>query len=138
MSKSDSIVGLIAISFVIIVVILLFIGYPIYNVWSSEQHGKAELARGEYNRQLAVVEAKAKLDSARSLADAEIVRAQGVAKANEIIGKSLENNSEYLDYLWITEKIGTDADKEVVYVPTEAQLPILEAGRFKVSREVSN
>lgn len=114
---------------VCIVVGAVVIGYPIYNVWASEQAGKASLAEAESSRQIAVVEAKAKMDSAKSLADAEVIRAEGVAKANQIIGASLKNNGEYLDYLWLTEKISTDADKEIVYVPTEAQLPILEAGR---------
>ncbi len=114
---------------VLAVVGIVAVGWPMYNVWASEQHGKAELAQGEYNRQLAVVESKAKLDSAKNLADAEVVRAEGVAKANEIIGESLKDNGEYLDYLWLTEKI-TSSDKEVIYVPTETQLPILEATRL--------
>ena len=109
---------------------ILFFGYPIYNVWGSEQSGRAELARAEYNRQIAVVEAQQKKESATYLAEAEVIRAQGVAKANEIIGRSLANNTAYLDYLWLTEKI-TASDKEVIYVPTEAQLPILEANRLK-------
>ena len=122
--------GIIALCLAVCIVAgMVLIGYPVYNVWSSEQAGKAALAEAESSRQIAVVEAKAKMDSAKSLADAEIIRAQGVAKANEIIGKSLQDNDEYLDYLWLTEKIGIDADKEIVYVPTEAQLPILEAGR---------
>ena len=113
-----------------IVLGLIVFGYPLYNVWASEQAGKAALAEAESSRQIAVVEAKAKMDSAKSLADAEVIRAEGVAKANTIIGESLKNNGEYLDYLWLTEKIGNNADKEIVYVPTEAQLPILEAGRM--------
>ena len=129
MSNSE-VGGIIALCLAVCIVAgVVLISYPVYNVWSSEQAGKAALAEAESSRQIAVVEAKAKMDSAKSLADAEIIRAQGVAKANEIIGKSLQDNDEYLDYLWLTEKIGIDADKEIVYVPTEAQLSILEAGR---------
>jgi hypothetical protein len=127
---TDGIIGIGILCLIGIVVIGgLAVGYPLYNVWVSEQAGKASLAEAESSRQIAVVEAKAKMDSAKSLADAEVIRAEGVAKANTIIGESLKNNGEYLDYLWLTEKISTDADKEIVYVPTEAQLPILEAGR---------
>jgi len=111
-------------------------GYPLYNVWSSEMDGKAKLAESESSRQIAVVESKAKMDSAKNLADAEVIRAQGVAKANEIIGESLKDNSEYLDYLWLTEKI-TASNKEVIYVPTETQLPILEATRLQAAREAA-
>jgi regulator of protease activity HflC (stomatin/prohibitin superfamily) len=121
-----SIIGIIVA--IALIITLIAVAIPIYNVWASEKNGQAELAQGEYNRQLAVVESKAKLDAAKNLADAEIVRATGVAKANEIIGESLKDNSEYLDYLWLTEKI-TASNKEVIYVPTETQLPILEATR---------
>ena len=127
---TDGVIGIGVLCLIGAVVIgSLAFGYPLYNVWASEQSGKASLAEAESSRQIAVVEAKAKMDSAKSLADAEVIRAEGVAKANTIIGESLKNNGEYLDYLWLTEKISTDADKEIVYVPTEAQLPILEAGR---------
>ena len=74
-------------------------------------------------------EAKAKMESASLLAEAEVARAKGVAQANQIIGESLKNNDAYLRYLWITEVAGKDVDKTVVYIPTEANLPLLEAGR---------
>lgn len=100
---------------------------PIYNVWSSEQGGKAELARADYSKRIAVVEAQAKSDSASLLAEAEVKRAEGVAKANQIIGNSLKGHDEYLRYLWITQL--EKSTHEVIYVPTEAQIPIMEAGR---------
>ena len=68
---------------------LLFIGGPQYNVWQQSLARKAELQKAEYTRQVAVLEAQAKKDSAQQLADAEIIRATGVAKANQIIGDSL-------------------------------------------------
>ena len=40
-------------------------------------------------------------------------------------------NEQYLKYLWITDVAGANIDKTVVYVPTETQLPILEAQRLK-------
>lgn len=52
----------------------------------------------------------------------------GVAKASEIIGRSLQGNKAYLKHLWINElELNKNA---VTYVPTEANLPILEAGRL--------
>ncbi len=65
------------------------------------------------------------------LADAEVLRAEGVAKANKIIGESLKENEQYLRYLWITDVAGKDVNKTVVYIPTEANIPILEATRYK-------
>jgi hypothetical protein len=104
-------------------------GCPQYGVYSQRLQGEAELARADFNRQVAVREAQAKKDSAQLLADAEVLRATGVAKANAIIGESLKNNEAYLKYLWITDVAGNNRSPSVIYVPTEANLPILEAGR---------
>ena len=102
---------------------LLFVGGPMYNVWSQSLAGKAELQKAEYTRQVAVLEAQAKKDSAQQLADAEIIRAQGVAKANSIIGESLKNNPAYLQYLWITEG-EKDSNRTVYMIPNNGGAPI--------------
>jgi len=51
----------------------------------------------------------------------------GVAAANKIIGDSLHNNEDYLRYLFVNGLEHTS--NQVIYVPTEANLPILEASR---------
>lgn len=101
---------------------------PKYNVWQQNKEGEAELARAEQNRQIAVQEAKAKEEAAKSLANAEIIRAQGVAQANKIIGDSLQNNDAYIHYLWIEAL--RESDSDVIYIPTEAGIPITESARF--------
>ena len=104
---------------------LIFIGGPQYNVWQQSLAGKAELQKAEYTRQVAVLEAQAKKDSAQQLADAEIIRAQGVAKANQIIGNSLKDNREYLQYLYITGiEDGAKNGNVTIYVPTEGGMPV--------------
>lgn len=103
-------------------------GCPVYNVWSSEKQGEANYAKAERDRQIRVLEAQAKLDAAKLDAQSEIERARGVAGANAIIADGLKNHEEYLRYLWI-DKVAGNSQREVVYVPTEANLPILEAGR---------
>ena len=104
---------------------LIFIGGPQYNVWQQSLAGKAELQKAEYTRQVAVLEAQAKKDSAQQLADAEIIRATGVAKANQIIGDSLKDNREYLQYLYITGlEEGANKGNVTVYVPTEGGMPV--------------
>jgi hypothetical protein len=105
---------------------------PFVNVWQEGMAGQAELARAESNRQIATCEAFAKKESARALADAEVIRAEGVAKANKIIGDSLNDNEGYLRYLWIQ---GLQSDHTVVYIPTEANLPIMEASRWNAQKE---
>lgn len=102
-------------------------GLPLYGVWQQGLAGQSELARAEYNRKIAIQEAAAKKDSAVMLAEAEVTRAEGVAKANQIIGNSLKGNEAYLRYLWI-DTLAKD-DKQIIYVPTEAGMPILEAGK---------
>ena len=104
---------------------VLFIGGPQYNVWQQSLAGKAELQKAEYTRQVAVLEAQAKKDSAQQLADAEIIRATGVAKANQIIGDSLKDNREYLQYLYITGlEDGSNNGNVTIYVPTEGGMPV--------------
>jgi len=100
-------------------------GLPQYNVWTKTLNGKALLQEAEYTRQVAVLEAQAKKDSAQQLAEAEIIRAGGVAKANQIIGDSLKGNREYLQYLYITNlEEGAKHGNVTVYVPTEGGMPV--------------
>lgn len=101
--------------------------YPPMRIWISEQNGKARFAEAEQDRQIKVREAQAKLDAASLEARAEIERAKGVAEATKIISTSLQNNDAYLRYLWIQGL--QDGKNEVIYVPTEANLPLLEAGK---------
>lgn len=102
---------------------------PYYNVWEQRMTGKAELSRAEYSRQIAVVEAEAKMVSAEKLAEAEVARAKGVAQANLIIGDSLKGNEDYLRYLYINGLTENPSAREIIYIPTEAGIPILEAGK---------
>ncbi len=102
-------------------------GCPRYNVWQQGLAGEAELRHAEFSRQVVIQEAHAKMESSKMLAQAEVERARGVAEANKIIGDSLKGNEEYLRYLWVHNlEVGNNS---VIYIPTEAGLPILEAGR---------
>jgi regulator of protease activity HflC (stomatin/prohibitin superfamily) len=110
-------------------------GCPNYSVYQQNLEGEAELARATQNRQISIQEAQAKKESAKDLAEAEVIRARGAAQANEIIGKSLEGNEAYLHYLFINNMEHTQ--NQVIYIPTEAGLPILEAGKryIKTAKE---
>jgi len=109
----------------VIVIAGLAFGLPQYGVWTKTLSGKAQLQEAEYTRQVAVLEAQAKKDSAQQLADAEIIRATGVAKANQIIGDSLKDNREYLQYLYITGiEDGAKNGNVTIYVPTEGGMPV--------------
>lgn len=105
-------------------------GCPRYNVYNQRMEGQAILAHAQSSREVAVAEAKAKMESADLLAQAEIARAKGVAAANKIIGDSLKGNEAYLRYLWVSN-LETSKEAQVIYIPTEAGMPLMEAGRLK-------
>jgi hypothetical protein len=115
-------------------------GCPTYNVWQQGLKGQAELKRADQNRRVQVVEAQAKLDAtklnaetaiakAKFEAQAEVERAKGIAEANRIVADGLKGHDEYLRYLWI-DKVAGQPGREIIYVPTEAAIPILESTRL--------
>ncbi|MAE49302.1 membrane protease subunit [Candidatus Pacearchaeota archaeon] len=112
-------------SLLIIIILLAFFlwGWPNYKVYAKELSGKAELKEAEWNRQIAIQEAIAQKEAAKLKAEAEVIRAGGIAEANTIIGESITES--YLKYRFIEGL--NDGNTEVIYVPTEANLPILEA-----------
>ena len=55
-------------------IVLAMGGCPVYGVWQQGQTGKAELRRAEQNRQIAVQEAQAKMESSSLYAQAEVER----------------------------------------------------------------
>ena len=101
--------------------------YNSMRVWNAETAGEAELAQARQNRQIATLEAEAKLDSAKLLAQAEVERAKGVAEANRIVADGLGGPEGYLRYLYIEHL--AQSQGQIIYVPTEGGLPILETGR---------
>ena len=114
-----------------IVAVLAFVGIamfgmPIYRVWSQEMRGKAQLAEAEQNRRIKVEEARANLEAEKLNAKAEIERAKGAAEAIRIENGTLTQT--YIQYLWVRNQNNLN-EKTVIYIPTEANLPILEAGR---------
>jgi len=103
------------------------VGCPKYHVYCQRMAGEALLAHAASAKEVAVAEAKARMESATLLAQAEVERAKGVAQANKIIGDSLKDNEEYLRYLFVNNLENTK--NQVIYIPTEANLPLLEATR---------
>lgn len=118
---------LVLIGVVLVILGGLLWGLPIYGVWQQELAGRAELVRAEQNRRIAVLEAQARLEAEELNAAAEVARARGVAEANAIVAEGLGGPEGYLRYLWI-QSLGENG-QDVIYIPTEAGLPILEASR---------
>jgi Tfp pilus assembly protein PilE len=110
-------------------IILGMWGCPQYNVYSQRKEGEAALAHAQSSKEVAVAEAKAKMESAAYTAQADTIRAHGIARSNQIIGNSLKNNQEYLQWLWIDELKTTQ--NQIIYVPAGGMgLPILESQRL--------
>lgn len=114
------------IALILICLCLLFVA-PYYKVWSQEMEGKAEFAKAEQNRKIKIEEAKANLEAEKLNAQAEIERARGAAKAIEIEDSSL--TTTYIQYLWVRQQ-NANSNNKIIYIPTEAGLPILEAGKY--------
>lgn len=102
------------------------VGCPRYKVYYQQMQGQAELARAEQNRRIKIEEAKANLEAEKLNAQAEIERAKGAAEAIRIENGSI--TPTYIQYLWVRQQTALN-EKTVIYIPTEANLPILEAGR---------
>jgi regulator of protease activity HflC (stomatin/prohibitin superfamily) len=125
--------GGLSITFIILIflaglIVLGMWGCPQYDVYSARKEGQAILAHAQSSREVAVAEAKAKMEAAALLAQADTIRAHGIAESNEIIGKSLENNPSYLRWLWIDQI--KDTKNQIIYLPNNGQLPFTEATRL--------
>lgn len=116
----------ITIAIVVITITGLMVGIPPYRVWSEGMKGKAEYTRAEQNRKIKIEEAKANLDAEKLNAQAEVERAKGAAEAIKIENGSL--TPTYIQYLWVRQQ-NANTNNRIIYIPTEAGLPVLEAGR---------
>jgi regulator of protease activity HflC (stomatin/prohibitin superfamily) len=105
---------------------------PKYNVWRQEMEGKAEFAKAEQNRKIKIEEAKANLEAEKLNAQAEIERAKGAAEAIRIENGSI--TPAYIQYLWVRQQ-NANTNNKIIYIPTEAGLPVLEAGRVAKKEE---
>ena len=99
---------------------------PKYGVYKQTLRGEANLREQEFAKQIQIEEAQANLESEKLNAQAEVERAKGAAEAIEIEGGSL--TERYIQYLWVRQNQFND--KTTIYIPTEANLPILEANRL--------
>ncbi len=127
----DKEIKIVNVCFAVVLVFLLIVGIsmwgiPQYAVWQQSLSGKAKLKEAEYSRQVQIEEAKANLEAEKLNAESEVARAKGAAEAIEIEGGNL--TTQYIQYLWVRQNRFND--KTTIYIPTEANLPILEASRL--------
>ena len=125
-TKEFGIVGAIVgaiIVFMVTLTFVLMVGYRHYSVWSMEMQGKAKLAEATHSRQI-------QIEQARSEREAAVLRAEAIA----IVGKAAKEFPEYR----LQEFLGAFAEalregniNQIMYVPTEANIPITEATRIR-------
>lgn len=118
---ANAISNLVVTTIVIFVIALPFWAYPKWNVWRQGLSGEAELARAAQTKQIMIETARAEVEAAE-------LRAQAIG----IMGEAAKNYPEYR----LQEFMGAFAEalkegniQQIIYVPTEANIPILEAGK---------
>ena len=106
---------------VLALVIGIILAIPKLNVYYKEHAGEAELRRANMERQALVAQAQAERDSAK-------LRAEAI----EIVGRMAQKYPEYRQQEFIGA-FATCLEKgcasQIIYVPTEASIPITEAGK---------
>lgn len=103
------------------VIASLMFGIPKWYVWQKGESGKAILASAQQTKQVLITQAEAEREAAK-------FRAEAIA----IVGEAAKKYPEYRQQ----EFIGAFADamqegkiSQIIYVPTEGNIPVLEAGK---------
>lgn len=117
-----------AIAFFAVVVLGIIGVYQPFKVWAAgytvqkeQLVGEAEFVRAEQNRRILVEQARAEKDAAT-------LRAEAI----EIVGQAAKDFPEYRYQEFLGafgEALQSDAIDKIVFIPTEANIPITEAGR---------
>lgn len=113
----------VVIGFVIFMLVYMILLKPFLRVWQQEQEGKASLARANQERQILVTQAQAEKEAATERAE-----------AIRIIGEAAQKYPEYRQQEFMgafAEAIQKENIQQIIYVPTEAGVPITEANRFQ-------
>ena len=118
-SESKAIAGVVTLILVVVAVALF--GTPAYNVWSAGMSGKAKLRRAEQEKRIMIEQAKAEVEAAK-------LRSEAI----KAVGEAAQQYPEYRAQEFIAafgDAMSSDKIEQIIYVPTEAGLPIVEAGR---------
>ena len=110
--------------FVLLLVAAGMAGCPQYEVYTQRLKGQAELARADQNRQILVTQAHAEFEAAEQR-----------AAAIKVMGQAAHDFPEYRQQEFIgafAEAVKDGKINQIIYVPTEANIPITEARRLAV------
>ena len=102
-------------------------GCPQYNVYSARLSGTAAIQKAEEQKLVLIEDARARMEAAKMDAEAEIIRAKGMAEAMAIENGQL--TAEYNQYLFIRtlEDMGEQGNLPIIiYLPSEGMLPVMD------------
>lgn len=113
---------LVGVFLAIFLIAVSMVVFPIWGVWASKLSGEGALARAESSRRVIVAQARAEMEAAE-------LRAKAIA----IVGKAAKDFPEYRTQEFIgsfAHALDSGKISQIIYVPTEANIPITEAGRI--------
>tara|TARA_B100000959_G_C14927359_1_gene602051 strand:- start:1232 stop:1618 length:387 start_codon:yes stop_codon:yes gene_type:complete len=99
----------------------LLFGLPIWNVWKSGLSGEAKLKRAQQEKLIMIEQAKAEVEASKH-------RAQAI----QVVGQAAKEFPEYRYQEFLgafAEALQEGRIHQIIYVPTEANIPIMEAGK---------
>lgn len=114
-------IGIISGIISLLFIISLFFLFPMWNVWRAGLEGEALLKKAEQTRMIQIQQAKGEKEASQ-------LRADAIA----IVGKAAKDFPEYRQQEFIgafAEALQAGKVHQIIYVPTEANIPIMEAGR---------
>lgn len=108
-------------------------GYAHFKLWYAEYTGRALEIEKEYKGKAILAEAinarKARVEAAKAEEEAAVMTANAIA----IVGEAAQKYPEYRQqefYLALGESLKEGKIKQIIYLPTEAGMPITEAVRL--------
>lgn len=104
-------------------ILLTLLWRPLVGAWSQEREGLANLRQAEQERRILVEQAQAEKDAAAA-------RAEAIG----IVGQAAKEFPEYREQEFIgafAEALTSCEGVQVIYVPTEGNIPVLEATRLR-------
>lgn len=122
---SETVFNTIVITVISLLIVTLVAGLmyvvPVYKVWQQEKSGAAMLAKAEQEKKIMIETAKAEVEAAS-------LQAQAI----EIVGLAAQKFPEYRMQQFIiafADALQEGTINQIIYVPTEANIPIIEAGQ---------
>jgi regulator of protease activity HflC (stomatin/prohibitin superfamily) len=107
--------------FIVALIVACMAGCPQYSVYTQRLEGEAALAKAHATKQVLVTQAQAEKDAA-------VLRAEAIG----IVGKAAKEFPEYRQQEFIgafAQAMHDGRINQIIYVPTEGSIPILEAGK---------